>query len=93
MVAHDMDATSHLILVMSKVREAWELVQSQISSPNSPFSIKPIPLLEQECVVFWLLWLNPHVCVVVNDMDVTSNLISAHEQGSSSLGPGSKPDL
>ena len=77
MRVHDMDATSNIILaqLMNKVHEGWDFAYSQIYSPILPFSTKPIPMLEQKCVVLWLLWANLHVCMVVHDMDTTSNLL------------------
>ena len=70
-----------------------DMFRTRLGTGAEGFSVLSIPVLEQECVVVGLLWPNPHVCVVVNDIDATVNLMSAHEQGSLSLGPGSNPDL
>ena len=83
MVIHCADVTIKSILAHEgKVHEAWDPAHSQIYSPISPFSTKPLPILEQKCIVLWLLWSNPHVCMITHDVDAISTLILVHEQGS-----------
>ena len=59
-------------------------------TPTSPFSNKPIPVLEKNQQVLWLLWPKTHVCMVVDWYYTTWTSTLVHCQGSQSLGGDSK---
>ena len=47
-----------------KVHEGWDGNHGQFSTPPSPFSTKPIPMLEENRQVLWMVQPKTHVCMV-----------------------------
>ena len=48
-----------------KVHEAWDWNHGQYSSPTSPFSAKPVLILDQNGLALLPFWHKTHVCMVV----------------------------
>ena len=65
-----------------KVHEAWDGNHGQFSSPTSPFSAKPVLILDQNGLALLPFWPETHVCMVVDWYYTSLNSILVYYKGS-----------